>query len=131
MKIVYSDFVFAAEDVGLDCDCTIYGIGEETIICNTILHMFEYHAIEPNEITTGMGLKIIENIHVHHHSPPLTSPTSIIVIFDKYYTCQDIAVLNLFPPKMEPKNQDLETVNVLVYRSNKKNRYQCLNLITR
>ncbi len=32
--------------------------------------MFEYHAIEPNEMTTGMGLKIIENIHVHHSPPP-------------------------------------------------------------
>jgi len=68
-------FCIRCQDVGLDCDCTIYGIGEETIICNTILHMFEYHAIEPNEMTTSMGLKIIKNIHVHH-SPPLTSPSS-------------------------------------------------------
>src|ERR671918_553715 len=27
-----------------------------------LLHMFEYHAIEPNEMTTGMGLKIMENV---------------------------------------------------------------------
>lgn len=46
--------------------------------------MFEYHAIEPNEITTGMGLKIIENIHVHHHSPPLTSPSSYNSHFSEY-----------------------------------------------
>jgi hypothetical protein len=33
--------------------------------------MFEYHAIEPNEITTGMGLKIMENVNATH-SPALS-----------------------------------------------------------
>jgi predicted small metal-binding protein len=63
-------FCVCCKDVGLDCNCTIYGINEETAIYNTILHMFEYHAIEPNEMGTGMGLKIMENVHVHHSPPP-------------------------------------------------------------
>jgi hypothetical protein len=30
---------------------------------NAIVHMFEYHAINPEEMTTCMKLKIIEKIH--------------------------------------------------------------------
>ena len=68
-------FCIRCEDVGLDCNCTIYGISEERVIYNTILHMLEYHAIKPEEMTTDMKLKILENIRVHH-SPPPTSPSS-------------------------------------------------------
>jgi hypothetical protein len=35
---------------------------------NTIMHMFEYHAINPEEMTTCMKLKIKENVN--------TSPSS-------------------------------------------------------
>ena len=74
MSQTYEDclqlFCVRCQDVGLDCDCTVYGISEETVIYNKILHMLEYHTIEPNEITTGMGLKIMENMHVHHSPPP-------------------------------------------------------------
>jgi predicted small metal-binding protein len=68
-------FCVRCEDVGLDCNCTIYGIGEEKIIENMILHMFENHAISPDEMTTCMRIKIIENVCVHH-SPLPTSPSS-------------------------------------------------------
>jgi predicted small metal-binding protein len=65
------------EDVGLDCNCTICGTSEETVIYKTIFHMLEYHAIKPEEMTTCMKLKMLENIHVHaHHSP---SPQSELV----------------------------------------------------
>jgi predicted small metal-binding protein len=49
-------------DVGLDCKCIIYGINEEKVIDNTILHMFDCHAIKPEEMTVCMKLKIKENI---------------------------------------------------------------------
>ena len=52
------------KDVGLDCNCTIYGIDEEKVIDSIIIHMFEYYAIMPNEMTTCMRLKIKENVHV-------------------------------------------------------------------
>lgn len=67
-------FCVRCQDVGLDCNFIIYGISEENIIYNTILHMFEYYAIKPNEMTTGMGLKIMENVHTTH-SPPPESPS--------------------------------------------------------
>jgi predicted small metal-binding protein len=59
-------FCVRCEDVGLDCNCTIYGTGEEKIMENMILHMFENHAISPDEMTTCMRLKITENVRVHH-----------------------------------------------------------------
>lgn len=65
-------FCVRYKDVGLDCNYTIYGINEETVADNTILHLLEYHAINPNEMTTCMKSKIIENVRVHY--PPL--PTS-------------------------------------------------------
>jgi predicted small metal-binding protein len=63
-------FCIRCEDVGLDCNCTIYGISEERVTENIILHMLEYHAINPEEMTTCMKLKMLENIHVHHSPPP-------------------------------------------------------------
>jgi predicted small metal-binding protein len=74
MSETYEDciqlFCVRCGDVGLDCNYTIYGISEETVIDNTILHMFENHAIEPEGMTTCMRLKIMENIHAIH-SPPI------------------------------------------------------------
>ena len=87
MSQTYDDciqlFSVRCKDVGLDCGCTIYGINEETVIYNTILHMLEYHAIKPEEMTTCMKLKILENTHVHH-SPPLTSLSSYNSHFSEY-----------------------------------------------
>jgi predicted small metal-binding protein len=79
MSQTYDDciqrFCVRCEDVGLDCNCTIYGISGETVIDNTILHMYENHAIKPEEMITCMRLKIIENVQAHQ-SPPPTSHSS-------------------------------------------------------
>jgi hypothetical protein len=53
------------------------------VVYNTILHMLEYHAIKPEEMTTCMKLKILESIRVHH-SPPLTSLNSYNSHFSEY-----------------------------------------------
>lgn len=62
MSISYQDciqlFCVRCEDVGLDCNCTIHGINEEQVIDDVTLHMFEYHAIKPEEMTMCMSLKI-------------------------------------------------------------------------
>ena len=88
MSQSYEDFIqlicVRCEDVGLDCGCNIYGISKKTVIDNTIIHMHEYHAISPEEMTTDMKLKILENIHVHY-PPPLTGPS-----FYNSHFCQGI-----------------------------------------
>ena len=70
MSQAYEDYVqlfcVRCQDVGLDCNSVIYGIDEETVIDNTILHLFENHAIKPEEMTTCMKLKITENVQLHH-----------------------------------------------------------------
>ena len=78
-------FCVRCEDVGLDCKCTIYGISEEIVIDNTILHIFDNHAIKPEEMTTCMKLKIIENVWVHQ-SPLPTSHSSYNSHFGEYRT---------------------------------------------
>lgn len=74
MSQTYEDYVIPffirCEDVGLDCNCTIYGINEERVIDNMVIHMFEYHAINPEEMTTYMRLKIKENMDILHSRPP-------------------------------------------------------------
>jgi predicted small metal-binding protein len=69
MALAYEDciqlFCVQCEEVGLDCSCVIYGINERQVIETTILHMFENHAINPEEMTTCMKLKIKENIRAH------------------------------------------------------------------
>jgi predicted small metal-binding protein len=76
MSQTYDDctqlFCVRCKDVGLDCNYSIYGMNEETVTCNTILHMLDYHAIKPEEMTTCMKLKILENIRVY----PSPSPES-------------------------------------------------------
>ena len=78
MSQTYQDYIqlfcVSCKDVGLNCICTIYGMSEETVIYNTILHMFESHAIDPEEMTTSMKLKIMENMYVHY-SPSPRSPS--------------------------------------------------------
>jgi len=68
-------FCIRCEDVGLDCNRTNCGISEERVVYNAILHMLEYHAIKPEEMTACMKLKILENIRVHH-SPLPAGPSS-------------------------------------------------------
>lgn len=37
-------FCIRCEDVGLDCNCIIYGNTAEKVVDETFMHMFEYHA---------------------------------------------------------------------------------------
>jgi hypothetical protein len=87
MSQTYDDciqlFCVRCKDVGLDCNCSICGMNEETVTYNTILHMLEYHAIKPEEMTSCMKLKILESICVHQ-SPPLTSLSSYNSHFSEY-----------------------------------------------
>jgi hypothetical protein len=39
------------------------------------MHMYEYHAINPEEMTTSMRLKIKENMQIHSHSDCLSRLT--------------------------------------------------------
>jgi predicted small metal-binding protein len=68
-------FCVRCKDVGLNCNCTIYGINEENVFSSTISHMLEYHAIKPEEMTACMKLKILEYIRTLH-SPLPSSPSS-------------------------------------------------------
>ena len=70
MKIVYNYSVFG-EDVGLNCNSVIYGTNEENVVESTMIHMFEHHAIQPEEMTACMKVKIKENMRVRHSPPPI------------------------------------------------------------
>ena len=74
-------FCIRCEDVGLDCNCIIYGNTEEKVANETFLHMFEYHAINPNEMTTSMRMKIKENMQIHSHNDCLSKSKSNCTIF--------------------------------------------------
>jgi predicted small metal-binding protein len=52
-------------DVGLDCDCVIFGMNEKKVMDETIMHLFQYHAINPKEIASEMKSKIKENIYLY------------------------------------------------------------------
>ena len=65
-------FCIRCEDVGLDCNCSIYGNTAEKVADETFKHMFEYHAINSDEMTTCMRLKIKENTQIHSHSDYLS-----------------------------------------------------------
>lgn len=56
-------FFIRCADVGLDYDCIIYGNSKNKVMNSTVVHIYEYHAINPEEMTTCMKLKISENIH--------------------------------------------------------------------
>lgn len=56
-------FYIRCADVGLNCKCLIYGTSENNIIHSTVAHMYEYHAIKPDEMTACMKIKINRNIH--------------------------------------------------------------------
>ena len=53
-------FCVRCADVGLDCNCVIFGSSERRVADNMVVHMFENHAINPGEMTTCMKLKIRE-----------------------------------------------------------------------
>jgi predicted small metal-binding protein len=55
-------------DIGLDCNCVILGMNEKEVMYETIIHMCEYHAIDQEEMTTCMRLKIRKNIHLYRDS---------------------------------------------------------------
>ena len=71
-------FCIRCEDVGLDCNCIIYGNTEEKVAIETFLHMFEHHAINPEEMTTSMRMKIKENMQIHSHSDCLSKSNCTI-----------------------------------------------------
>ena len=71
-------FCIYCEDIGLDCNCIIYGNTEEKVANETFMHMYEYHAINPDEMTTSMRLKIKENMQIHSHSDSLSRLNSIV-----------------------------------------------------
>jgi len=52
----------ACRSVGLDCDYIIKGMTEEELLKNAEQHYSEIHAIEPEEITSEMKVRIIDNI---------------------------------------------------------------------
>jgi predicted small metal-binding protein len=56
-------FCLRCADVGLDCDCVVFGSSEMNTLDKTIMHMLDHHAIKPEEMTTCMKLKIKENVH--------------------------------------------------------------------
>lgn len=66
-------FCIRCRDVGLICNHTIFGASENEVMENAIVHMFDYHAINPEEMTTCMRLKISQNIY---EMSPQTSITS-------------------------------------------------------
>jgi predicted small metal-binding protein len=52
-------------DVGLDYDWVIFGMNEKKVMDKTIMHLFQYHAINPKEIASEMKSKIKENIYLY------------------------------------------------------------------
>ena len=48
--------------LGLNCDYVIQAETEEEIMKQAVEHIWEYHAIKPEEMTSEMKVKIKENI---------------------------------------------------------------------
>jgi predicted small metal-binding protein len=55
-------FCVRCTEVGLDCNYVILGKTKKKTMDKAATHMFEHHAINPEEMTTCMKLKIKENI---------------------------------------------------------------------
>ena len=53
----------ACRSVGLDCDYIIKGMTEEEVLKHAQQHYSEIHAIEPEEISSEMKVKIKDNIY--------------------------------------------------------------------
>ena len=64
-KGMLRSFIIRCSGVGLDCGHIIFGDSEYRVMQNAVIHMYEYHAIIPEEMTTCMKLKISENIHLY------------------------------------------------------------------
>ena len=64
MSQAYENSKQLLQRCGVDCTCAIYGINEERVIEIIIMHMFEYHAIKSDEMTSCIRLKITENTNV-------------------------------------------------------------------
>lgn len=66
MSQIFEDFsrslCVRCSDVGLNCSCVIFGKSKEKVMDKTIMHMFEYHAINPGEMTSEMKSRIKQNI---------------------------------------------------------------------
>ena len=52
----------ACSDIGLDCGYIIEGKTDEEVLQNAEKHVWELHAIKPQEMTSEMKAKIRENI---------------------------------------------------------------------
>lgn len=52
----------ACRHVGLDCECVLDASTEEDVMKKAIEHMWEYHAIKQEEMTSDMKVKIKEKI---------------------------------------------------------------------
>ena len=50
------------EQVGFSCDYVIDGETEEDVMRKAVEHIWEHHAIKPEEMTSDMKAKIKENI---------------------------------------------------------------------
>jgi len=71
-------FCIRCEDVGLDCNYIIYGNTAEKVVDETFMHMFEYHAINPEEMTTSMKMKIKEKMYIHSYTNYLSKSNCTI-----------------------------------------------------
>jgi predicted small metal-binding protein len=67
-KGMLRSFIIRCSDVGLDCGHIIFGDSEYRVMQKAVIHMYEYHAIIPEEMTTCMKMKISENIHLYRDS---------------------------------------------------------------
>lgn len=50
------------EQVGFVCDCVIDGETDEEVMRKAVKHIWEHHAIKPEEMTSEMKAKIKEKI---------------------------------------------------------------------
>jgi predicted small metal-binding protein len=84
IEVWASLFCVRCADVGLDCDSVISENSEKKVMQKTIMHMFEHHAINPEEMTTCMRLKIRENILIDErtYGHPKTSELPFGVSLD-------------------------------------------------
>ena len=64
-KYLLGLFFVRCSDVGLDCSHVIFGDDEDSVMKNAISHMCEYHAVDPEEMTTCMKMKIMKNMHLY------------------------------------------------------------------
>jgi predicted small metal-binding protein len=91
MSLSYEDciqlFCVRCEDVGLDCNCVVFGMNEKEVMDETIVHMFEYHAINPQEMTSEMKSKIRENVHLYRNSLRAEVPHVTPDVSEKLQPC--------------------------------------------